>query len=165
MCVSRGSAGFTVYNDKHWALAGTDLFYGDQLGADVPLIGYESDGCLFEFGDDGLPKSLTVGGVPENLEIIGIAPVTLGEDPESGYTPMIPPEKLDVIADAIYGDSSPAMQQRLLRGHAMLASFKRGKGEVFNTGTTEWAHALAAKDPYIEVITRNVMERFGVTKA
>ena len=106
-----------------------------------------------------------MAGVPENLEIIGIAPVTLGEDPTSGYAPMIPPEKLDVIAGEIYGDPSPAMQQRLLRGHAMLASFKRGKGEVFNTGTTEWAHGLAAKDPFVEVITHNVMKRFGVTKA
>ncbi|MGE6696462.1 N,N-dimethylformamidase beta subunit family domain-containing protein [Hyphomonas sp. NPDC076900] len=165
MCVSRGTAGFTIYNDKHWSLEGTDLFYGDILGGDVPLIGYESDGCLFEFGTDGLPKALTVGGVPENLEIIGLAPVTLGEDPTSGYAPMIPPEKLDVIAGEIYGDPSPARQQRVLRGHAMLASFKRGKGEVFNTGTTEWAHGLAAKDPFVEVITHNVMKRFGVTKA
>ena len=165
MCVSRGSSGFTVYNDKHWALNGTDLFYGDQLGADVPLIGYESDGCRFEFGEDGLPKAITTGGVPDNLEIIAIAPATLGEDPESGYAPMIPPEKLDVIADCIYGDGSPAMQQRLLRGHAVLASFKRGEGEVFNTGTTEWAHGLVAKDPFVETITRNVMERFDVTKS
>lgn len=164
MCVSRGSAGFTIYNDKHWALEGTDLFYGDIMGGEVPLIGYESDGCQFEFGADGLPKALTVGGVPENLEIIGIAPVTLGEDAASGYAPMIPPEKLDVIAQVIHGDGSPAMQQRVLRGHAMLASFKRGKGEVFNTGTTEWAHGLAAKDPFVETITRNVMKRFGVTQ-
>jgi hypothetical protein len=165
MCVSRGAAGFTIYNDKHWALEGTDLFYGDILGGDVPLIGYESDGCQFEFGGDGLPKAIPLGGVPENLEIIGIAPVTLGEDASSGYAPMIPPEKLDVIAQVIHGDGSPPMQQRVLRGHAMLASFKRGKGEVFNTGTTEWAHGLAAKDPFIEVITHNVMKRFGVTKA
>lgn len=164
MCVSRGSAGFTVYNDKHWALEGTDLFYGDILGGDVPLIGYESDGCQFEFGADGLPKAIPLGGVPENLEIIGIAPVTLGEDSSSGYAPMIPPEKLDVIAEVIHGDGSPAMQQRVLRGHAMLASFKRGKGEVFNTGTTEWAHGLAAHDPFVETITRNVMKRFGVTQ-
>lgn len=165
MCVSRGSAGFTVYNDKHWALEGTDLFYGDILGGEVPLIGYESDGCQFEFGADGLPKAIPLGGVPENLEIIGIAPVTLGEDPSSGYAPMIPPEKLDVIAEVIHGDGSAAMQQRVLRGHAMLASFRRGKGEVFNTGTTEWAHGLAAHDPFVETITRNVMKRFGVTQA
>ena len=41
-----------------------------------------------------------------------------------------------------------------------MASFKRGKGEVFNGGTTEWAYGLAAHDPFIEQITRNVLTRF-----
>ncbi|MCB0065573.1 MAG: hypothetical protein KDD77_00405, partial [Caldilineaceae bacterium] len=55
MCVARGSAGFTVYRDLHWALEGTDLYYGDVIGSDVPLIGYENDGCPIRFGPDGLP--------------------------------------------------------------------------------------------------------------
>jgi hypothetical protein len=42
-----------------------------------------------------------------------------------------------------------------------MASFHRGAGEVFNGGTTEWAHALAAHDPFVERITRNVLTRFG----
>jgi hypothetical protein len=41
-----------------------------------------------------------------------------------------------------------------------MASFRRGKGEVFNAGTTEWAHGLGAGDPFVERITRNVLERF-----
>ncbi len=41
-----------------------------------------------------------------------------------------------------------------------MASFKRGKGEVFNSGTTEWAHGLAAGDPFVTQITRNVVKRF-----
>jgi len=49
----------------------------------------------------------------------------------------------------------------MLRGHAAMASFTRGKGEVFNCGTTEWAHALKAKDPFVQRITRNVLQRFG----
>ncbi|MDB5495070.1 MAG: hypothetical protein JWP86_2407, partial [Phenylobacterium sp.] len=36
------------------------------------------------------------------------------------------------------------------------------KGEVFNAGTTEWAHGLAARDPFVERITRNVLERFQI---
>jgi hypothetical protein len=43
----------------------------------------------------------------------------------------------------------------------VMASFKRGKGEVFNGGTTEWAHGLAADDPFVAQITRNVLRRFG----
>ncbi len=29
-----------------------------------------------------------------------------------------------------------------------MASFAKGAGEVFNAGTTEWAHGLAANDPF-----------------
>lgn len=104
-------------------------------------------------------------GVPETLEIIGVAPCAFGEEAGRGYNPIIPPEKLDVIAQVTYGDAGPEDQAKVLRGHAVLASFKRGKGEVFNSGTTEWAHGLAAGDPFIEVITHNVLRRFGVTRA
>ena len=45
-----------------------------------------------------------------------------------------------------------------------MASFTRGKGEVFNGGTTEWAHGLAADDPFIVQITRNVLRRFGAIR-
>jgi hypothetical protein len=164
LCVARGQGGFTVYDDKHWALEGSDLFYGDVIGGDLPLIGYESDGCRFQFGDDGLPRAIPTLGVPENLEIIALAPCAFGEAPDSGYNPIIPPEKLDVIADLMFGDSSPEAQAKVLRGHAVLASFKRGKGEVFNTGTTEWAHGLGARDPFVETITHNVLRRFGVSR-
>jgi hypothetical protein len=160
LCVARGQGGYTVYRDKHWALEGCDLFYGDVIGDDVPLIGYENDGCRFAFGDDGLPKAVAHLGVPADLEIIALAPCAFGEA-ESGYRPLIPPEQLDTVAQIMFGDASPASQQRVLRGHAAMASFRRGKGEVFNGGTTEWAHALAAGDPYVERITRNVLRRFG----
>jgi hypothetical protein len=160
LCAARGQGGYTIYRDKHWALEGTDLFYGDVIGDDVPLIGYENDGCRFTFGDDGLPAPIAHLGVPENLEIIALAPCAFGEA-ASGYRPLIPPEQLDVVAQIMFGDTSPAAQARVLRGHAAMASFRRGRGEVFNGGTTEWAHALAAGDPYVERITRNVLKRFG----
>lgn len=63
------------------------------------------------------------------------------------------------------GQSRPEAQASVLRSHAILATFKRGEGEVFNTGTTEWAHGLKAKNPFVEVITHNVLRRFGVTRA
>jgi hypothetical protein len=161
MCAARGAGGYTVYRDRHWALEGTDLFYGDVIGPELPLLGYENDGCRFEFGHDGLPKPIPALGVPENLEIIALAPCAFGEQEDSGYPPLIPPEKLDICAGIVYGDTSREAQQRMLRGHAAIASFTRGKGEVFNCGTTEWAHALKAKDPFVQRITRNVLQRFG----
>jgi hypothetical protein len=162
MCAARGAGGYTVYRDRHWSLEGADLFYGDVIAPELPLLGYENDGCRFEFADDGLPKSIPVLGVPENLEIIALAPCALGEQLDSGYPPLIPREKLDVCARIVYGNASRETQERMLRGHAAMASFTRGNGEVFNCGTTEWAHALKAKDPYVQRITRNVLRRFGV---
>jgi hypothetical protein len=126
------------------------------------LLGYENDGCLFGFDADGLPTSTATLGVPENLEIIALAPASFAEAP-SPYRPLIPPEQLDVVATIAYGSASPAAQARVLRGHAVMAAFARGKGEVFNAGTTEWAHGLAAGDPFVTRITRNVLARFGAT--
>ena len=159
LCAARGQGGYTVYRDRHWALEGCDLYYGDVIGDAIPLIGYENDGCLLRFDDANLPAPVPRLGVPEGLEIIALAPASFAEAP-SPYRPLIPPEELPVIAEIAYGSSSPEAQQRVLRGHAVMASFAKGAGEVFNAGTTEWAHGLAANDPFVTRITRNVLNRF-----
>jgi len=100
-------------------------------------------------------------GVPANLEIIALAPTAFGEDRSSGYPMLIPPENLQIIARDVFGEEGTEAEDRILRGHAVMASFARGKGCVFNGGTTEWAHGLAANDPFIVRITRNVLRRFG----
>jgi hypothetical protein len=161
LCVARGAGGYTVYDEHHWALEGADLFWGDVIGAGLPLLGYENDGCRFEFAEDGRLRPVATLGVPANLEIIAAAPAAFGEEAGRGYAPIIPPENLDIIEREVFADESDAARHRLLRGHAVMASFRRGAGEVFNGGTTEWAHALAAHDPFIERITRNVLKRFG----
>ncbi|MGH6993416.1 MAG: N,N-dimethylformamidase beta subunit family domain-containing protein [Caulobacteraceae bacterium] len=161
LCVARGAGGYTVYDEHHWALEGADLFFGDVIGAEIPLIGYENDGCRFRFAADGRLKAEPILGVPADLEIIAIAPVAFAEEEGRGYRPLIPPEKLDVILSEVFGDHSIQARRRLLHGHAAMAAFRRGKGEVFNAGTTEWAHGLAAGDPFVERITLNVLSRFG----
>lgn len=160
-CVARGQAGYTVYNERHWALAGCDLYYGDVIGAEIPFLGYENDGCRFTFDRNGRPRPVATLGVPDNLEIIALAPTAFGEDLSSGYPMLIPPENLSVIAREVFGEEGAEAEDRILRGHAVMASFTRGKGSVFNGGTTEWAHGLAAADPFIVQITRNVLQRFG----
>jgi len=161
LCVARGQGGYTVHDERHWALEGADLFYGDVIGAELPLIGYENDGCRFKFDAAGRLAAIPMLGVPQHLEIIAVAPAAFGEEPGRGYAAIIPPENLEIICREVFGDASQEAQRRLLRGHAVMASFRRGAGEVFNGGTTEWAHALAARDPFIERITRNVLRRFG----
>jgi hypothetical protein len=159
LCAARGAGGYTVHRDDHWALEGCDLFYGDVFGDQIPLLGYENDGCPLTIGEDGLPVPAPRLGVPENLEIIASAPAAFAESP-SPYRPIIPPERLDVVAGIAFGADTPATRARVLRGHAVMASFRKGAGEVFNAGTTEWAHGLAGGDPFVERITRNVFRRF-----
>ena len=65
-----------------------------------------------------------------------------------------------MLARAWGAPDSPETRRRMLRGHAVMASFRRGAGEVFNAGTTEWAYGLAARNPFVETITRNVLGRF-----
>lgn len=160
LCVSRGVAGYTVWRHDHWTLAGADLFWGDVFGDDCRLVGYENDGCALTFGDDGLPHPLPRLGVPAALEIIATAPATLGEPEHDEYSRLVPPEAFDVLARAWGAPDSPETRRRLLRGHAVMASFRRGAGEVFNAGTTEWAYGLAARNPFVERITQNVLDRF-----
>lgn len=159
LCVARGIGGYTVANEDHWALEGADLFWGDVFGDDCRLIGYENDGCALTVGEDGLPKPVPRLGVPANLEIIATAPVTLGE-PESEFAGAVPPEAWGPLTRAFAGHDSAANRARMMRGHAVLATFKRGKGEVFNSGTTEWAYGLKARNPFVEKITKNVLDRF-----
>lgn len=162
MCAARGQGGYAIYNERHWALAGTDLYYGDIMSGELPLLGYENDGCRFTFGSDGIPRPVATLGVPESLEIIGIAPCAFGESPDSPYHQILPPENLEIVAREVFHGKVEADDPSLLRGHAVMAAFKRGQGEVFNCGTTEWTHGLAAGDPYVTRITRNVLHRFGV---
>ncbi len=160
MCVARGTAGYTVWRDDHWALEGTDLFWGDTFGAECRLVGYENDGAPFTIGEDGLPRAVARLGVPENLEILATAPCTLGEPEASAFSGSVPPEDFELLARVREGYDSPESRRRLFRGHAVMATFTRGAGEVFNSGTTEWAYALAAGDLFVERITRNVLARF-----
>lgn len=160
-CVSKGQAGFTIYDEKHWALKGADLFYGDVIGDEIPLVGYESDGCPMQFDDQGKLVVQSGKGFPENLQIIATVPTVLGEPNNSGYAPTIPPEHLDAIAKIKFGNDKPESIDRARLGHAAIASFTKGKGQVFNSGTTEWVHGLATNEPHITKITMNVLRKFG----
>jgi hypothetical protein len=157
----RSSGGYTVYRPEHWAFAGTDVYYGDQLGGPpYYLAAFELDSVEYTFRR-GLPYPTFEDGAPETLEILAMAPAMKGEqDRFGGQVPLGGPETegddLDLAADM------PAyLAESGSRGAGMIAAFTRGKGEVFNGGTTEWPHVLAMADPYVERVTHNVLERFG----
>ena len=47
-CAPRGVRGFPIYRPEHWAFAGTGIYYGDMLGADSHVFGYEVDGLDYD---------------------------------------------------------------------------------------------------------------------
>ena len=52
--------------------------------------------------------------------------------------------------------------ERIRHGHAVLGAFTNDAGAtVLTSGSTDWAHGLAGRDPQIEQITRNVLTRLG----
>ena len=155
------SGGYTVYRHRHWALEGTGLGYGDQLGAAVVLVGYEVDGCALQFSH-GLPRPTGEDGTPANFEVIAIAPATLW-DRETAPPGMYPEHALtdlELVCEQVAGDHAPATQERFVHGHAVMGTFTTAAGgTVFAAGTTEWAYAL--DDPQVARITRNVLRRLG----
>ena len=157
----RGAGGFIVYRPGHWAFDDADVYYGDVLGGDVPLVGYETDGVAYTFRR-GLPYPTGDDGAPEALEILALTPVTLEEEDhgQAGNLISIADGDLSFAAEAVHGSDTPENRDRLRYGSAVITSMAKGEGEVFCAGTTEWCHALAVGDAQVETITRNVLERF-----
>ena len=52
------------------------------------------------------------------------------------------------------------MQWLAGQGHAVLGTYTRG-GTVFTCGSTDWSHGLRGRDPIVERITRNILDRLG----
>lgn len=160
-CSPRNVGGFVVYRNKHWIFAGTDLYYGDVLGAGVPLVGYEVDGTTYTF-KDGLPYPTGEDGAPDSLEILALTPTTFEEDDHGvpGSAIQIGDGDLAFVASAIYGSDTPEHRDKVRNGSAIISWMRKGAGEVFCGGSTEWPFALFEGEPMVVQITRNVLDRF-----
>lgn len=161
-CVGRGSGGFTIYRPEHWAFAGAHIGYGDVLGSASRIYGYEVDGLDFELRD-GLPVPTRTDGAPEGLEILGVG---LGTNLEAdhgvwGETLYIGDGGAEWKAMALYGEITPEIMGSVSRGNGMIVNFARGRGEVFTAATCEWVMGLTRGDVQVEIITRNVLDRFS----
>lgn len=153
-----GTGGYTVCQPQHWIYEGTSLKMGDVLGGEQIVVGYECDGCDFEFVDEK-PVPTGVGGTPLNFEILGIAPAHLWETDESlGNLADNYVGELNWVAERIGGADTPEVREKFTDGHAVLGIFKKGKGEVFTSGCTDWAYGL--KDKKVDQVTRNMISRF-----
>jgi hypothetical protein len=160
--VTAGLGGYTVHRAGHWIFDGTGLGYGDVLGAGATVVGYECDGCVFTYRD-GLPYPTGEDGTPSTFEILGTCPTqhftreTAPRPPKPGE-----PSELEYIASRVFGTRKPEAMERIRHGHAVLGAYTNTAGAtVMTSGSTDWAHGLAERDPQIEQITRNVLRRLG----
>ena len=161
-CVARGARGFPVYRPEHWAFSGTDLSYGDLLGAEGHAFGYEVDGLPYVIRD-GLPEALSTGGAPEGISILALGLSSLLEEPRSQADTddrFIGDEEARYVAELRFGDATEASIDRVKRGAGMIVHFARGAGEVFHAGSCEWVAALLRNDPMIARVTSNVLDRY-----
>ncbi len=156
--VASGAGGYTVVRPDHWVFEGTGATYGDLIGAESVVVGYECDGCELELRD-GLPHPTGADGTPADFQVLGLAPAR----PMDHDTAVRPAEEggrseAEHIAWRVLGDPDRAAARKLRHGHAVMGVHEPG-GFVFTSGCTEWAWGLAGADPVIERITRNLLDR------
>lgn len=157
----RSSGGYTVYRPRHWAFAGCDLYYGDQIGAAANVFAYEVDGLDYTI-TGGLPYATGADGIaPEAVEILAMGLASMEEDHGNRGTVLWGgPSEVAFRAELFFGDTSPESMERASRGNGMMLEYKRGRGVVFNGGSCEWVNGLIRRDPFVERITRNVLDGF-----
>jgi N,N-dimethylformamidase beta subunit-like protein len=71
-----GSGAYTVRQADHWVFEGTGLRDGDTFGGEHTIVGYETDGCLYE-ERDRRPYPTGADGTPRDLEILAQAPASV----------------------------------------------------------------------------------------
>jgi hypothetical protein len=143
-----GDGCYTVHRPDHWLFAGTGLNRGDRLGAGNRVVGYECDGCRLAW-KDGLPVPTYEDGTPDDFVVLGTAPAGLSTKGDSS---------LVWVSEALYGKGTKRRVEQM--GHAVLGCYTRG-GTVVTTGCTEWVRGLEGRDPPVERITRNVLDRLS----
>lgn len=153
-----GTGGYSVWQPDHWAFAKTQQKLGSTLGADGMVVGYECDGCeLTE--SNGRPIASGLDS-PLDFEVLGTATARLWETEQAPST--LADNyigELNWVAERLGGEDTLENRERFSNGHAVMGIFRRGKGEVFTTGCTDWAYGLKDKD--VAQVTSNVIDRFS----
>ena len=160
--VTNGAGGYTVHRPDHWLFDGTGIGYGDVLGAASTLVGYECDGCDFTMRD-GLPYPTGSDGTPANFEILASVPAAHFTRTTSTRPPHPDePSEIEFLAARLFATREPEAVERIAHGYAMLGTYTAPSGGVVVTsGSTDWAHGLTGRDPQVEQITRNVLDRLS----
>jgi hypothetical protein len=134
-----GTGAFVVHRPRHWVFEGTGLREHDAFGGKDAIVGYETDGCEVVMRD-GKPEPTQRDGTPATFTVLATAPARWP----------------DRIWAWVVGWEPAAV------GNACMGIHTRpGGGTVFTAATTNWSHGLRGRDPVVERITRNVLDRLS----
>lgn len=156
----RGTGGFTVYRPEHWAFKGTDLYYGDDFGAEAKIFGYEVDGLDYTF-KDGLPCPTYMDRARPGTEILAMA-LASNVEADHGHKGSVfyYRDGSEEMARRRYGSVTQETRKAAARANGMIVTFSRGAGKVFHAGSCEWVAGLKFGDYCTETITANVLDHF-----
>ena len=161
----RAAGGFTVYRPDHWLFAGSDLRYGDLLGGDDGVVGYETVGCRLTFDEYQQPVVapdllMQASDLPTSTEIVAFAPSSnlgVGEYPAS-IAALSDQGDLEFLAQRLCGKVDDDSLARIRHGNAVMLVCSNGAGEVVTVGSTDWVFGL--DDPAVALATENVLARY-----
>ena len=163
---AQGVGGFLIYRDEHWLFADTDLRYGDVLGRDDGVVGYETLGCPMTFDEMNLPIVADrddLVALPTDCQIVAVTPSSnlgVGDYPTS-IAALSDQGDLEFIAERVFGGSDDIARARARFGNAVMLTcrpFGDAGGEVVTIGTTDWVFGLA-HDRNVAQVTANVLHR------
>jgi hypothetical protein len=159
----RGAGAFTVYRHDHWMFEGTGLGYGDLLGRDDGVVGYETVGTRITLDDYQLPVPRGGDGTPDDTVIVAYTPSTnlaMGDYPAS-IAALSDQGDLEFVASRVYGKLDADSMARVRYGNSvMLVCRPSGDsgGEVVTIGSTDWVYGLG--DPAVSRVTENIIRRY-----
>ncbi|KAJ3337603.1 hypothetical protein HDU93_000799 [Gonapodya sp. JEL0774] len=160
--VPRGSGGYTVYQPSHWLFNGTSLTYGDVMGSNSTIVGYECDGCAMTIDPaSGLPVPTGEDGTPRNFQILAMSPASPFDRLDASRP--VPDDVLSEVefnAFRVLGDYGPASVRKLSYGTAVLGSWvdESSGGTVVTSGCTDWACGVRNKANICEGLAPKLRE-------
>ena len=160
---ARGVGGFIVYRPDHWLLEGTGLGYGDVIGVDDGVVGYETVGCPIQLDEFQLPTPAPRSDLPRGIEVVGHVPSSnlgVGDYPTS-IAALDDQGDLEFIAARIHGRDDETNRRKVRHGNAVMLTcrpFGDDGGEVVTIGTTDWVFGLA-NDSIVAKVTANALDR------
>lgn len=153
--VGQGPGGYLIYRPEHWIFEHSGMGYGDCLGQASEIVHYEVDGCPICM-KNGLPYPEEFHDAPSSLMVLGMVPAakdlrvySLREISAEEYIKKFGPAGPQAFEHVIDG-----------RGHAVMSMYVNN-GTVFCAGTTDWTSGLTGKDPAVERITKNLLDRLS----